>query len=93
MTCLECVEKGIPRHGCEIQKDGKRIGIVTSGTLSPCLNNGIAMGYVHPDHRAEGTVLDIIVRDKPVKAKVVKPPFVKKDWAQNHHQLETFKTQ
>ena len=93
MTCLECVDKGIPRHECEIQKDGKRIGIVTSGTLSPCLNNGIAMGYVHPDHRAEGTVLNIMIRDKPVKAKVIKPPFVKKDWAQNHHQLETFKTQ
>ena len=93
MTCFECVDKGIPRHGCEIQKDGKTIGVVTSGTLSPCLNIGIAMGYVHPDHRAEGTILDIIVRDKPVKAKVVKPPFVKKDWAQNHHQLETFKTQ
>ncbi len=84
MTCLLCVDKGIPRHGCEIQKDGKKIGIVTSGTLSPCLNVGIAMGYVHPDLRAEGTILDIIVRDKPLKAKVVKPPFVPKDWAQKN---------
>jgi aminomethyltransferase len=84
MTCLLCVDKGIPRHGCEIQKDGKKVGIVTSGTLSPCLNVGIAMGYVHPDCRAEGSMLDIIVRDKPLKAKVVKPPFVPKDWAQKN---------
>jgi aminomethyltransferase len=83
MTCLICVDKGIPRHGCEIHKEGKKVGIVTSGTLSPCLNVGIAMGYVQPDFRAEGSILDIIVRDKPLKTKVVKPPFVPKDWAKN----------
>jgi aminomethyltransferase len=84
MTCLMCVDKGIPRHGCEIHKEGRKVGIVTSGTLSPCLNVGIAMGYVHPDCRVEGAMLDIIVRDKPLKAKVVKPPFVPKDWAQKN---------
>ena len=84
ITCLQCIEKGVPRHGCEIQKDGKKIGIVTSGTLSPCLNVGVAMGYVHPDHRTEGSILEIMVRDRPVKAKVVKPPFVPKDWAQKN---------
>lgn len=83
MTCLECVEKGIPRHKCEIQKDNTPVGIVTSGTLSPCLNKGIAMGYVAPDKREVGTMLDIMVRDKPVTAKVIKPPFVPKDWASN----------
>jgi aminomethyltransferase len=82
MTCLECIEKGIPRHKCEIQKDGTPVGAVTSGTLSPCLNTGIAMGYVAADKRDVGTPLDIMVRDKPVKAKVIKPPFVPKDWAQ-----------
>ena len=87
MTCLECVEKGIPRHKCEIQKDGKTVGMVTSGTLSPCLNIGIAMGYVAPDKREVGTILDIMVRDKPVKAKVIKPPFVPKDWAQKQEEL------
>ena len=84
LTCLKCIDKGIPRHGYEIKKDGKRIGAVTSGTLSPCLNTGIAMGYVHPDFRGEGTVLEIMIRDKPVKAKVIKPPFVPKDWAQHN---------
>lgn len=83
VTCLTCIDKGIPRHGCEIQKDGKKIGVVTSGTLSPCLNIGIAMGYSKQEYREPGTIIDIMVRDKPVKAKVVKPPFVPKDWAQN----------
>jgi aminomethyltransferase len=82
MTCLECVEKGIPRHACEIQQDGTPVGVVTSGTLSPCLNTGIAMGYVAAEKRDVGTPLDIMVRDKPVKANVIKPPFVPKDWAQ-----------
>jgi len=87
MTCLECVEKGIPRHGCEIHKNGVLVGTVTSGTLSPCLHVGIAMGYVAHDQREPGSFLDIMVRDHPVKAKVVKPPFVPKDWVQKQQEL------
>ncbi len=84
LTCLECTEKGIPRHGCDIQKGSEKVGSVTSGTLSPCLNTGIAMGYVRQDLREPGTTLSIMVRDKPVSAKVIKPPFVPKEWAQTH---------
>jgi len=81
---MECIDKGIPRHGCKVQKDGKEVGVVTSGTMSPCLNKGIAMAYVDPDYREKDTILEIIVRNKSVKVKVVKPPFVKKDWAQQN---------
>ena len=84
LTCLKCIDKGIPRHGFEIKKEEKKVGIVTSGTLSPCLNVGIAMGYVHPDFREKESILEIIVRDRPIKAKVVKPPIVPKDWAQHN---------
>ncbi len=84
LTCLECIDKGIPRHGCEIRKDGEKVGVVSSGTLSPCLNRGISMGYVHPEFRDAGNILEIVVRNKPMKARVVKPPFVKKDWVQQH---------
>jgi len=84
LTNLICIDKGIPRPGCEIKKDGKKIGTVTSGTLSPCLNVGIAMGYVHPNFREKESILEIIIRDKPVKAKVVKPPIVPKDWLQQN---------
>jgi len=83
LTKLIVKDRGIPRHGCEIQKNGKKVGIVTSGTLSPCLKKGIAMGYVDPEHRNVGDTLDIIIRDKPVEAEIVKPPFVPKDWAKN----------
>ena len=80
LTCLECIEKGVPRHGMMVQKDGKKIGVVSSGTMSPCLNTGIALAYIHPDYRETDSILDIVIREKKVKAKVVKPPFVKKDW-------------
>jgi aminomethyltransferase len=84
LTCLVCQEKGIPRHGCEIKSDIKKVGVVSSGTMSPCLNTGIAMGYVHPKYREKETILEIMIRGKPVKAKVVKPPFVSKDWAKKN---------
>jgi len=80
LTSMICTDKGIPRAGCEIQKDVKKVGIVTSGTMSPCLNVGIAMGYVHPDYREKENILEILVRDKPVKSRVVRPPIVPKDW-------------
>ena len=81
LTNLLCLENGVPRNGCEIQKDGLKVGIVTSGTISPCLNKGIAMAYVKSEYREIDNVLDILIRGKKIKAKVTKPPFVKKDWA------------
>ncbi len=84
LTSFECIGKGIPRHGCDVQIDGKKVGIITSGTMSPCLTTGIAMGYVHPDYREKDSIVEILVRGKPVKAKVLRPPIVPKDWAQNH---------
>ena len=56
-------------------------------TMSPCLNTGIAMGYVHPKHREKENILEIIIRNKPVKAKVVRPPIVPKDWAQQNQKM------
>lgn len=70
--------KGIPRGHYPISYQGEIVGEVTSGTISPLLGVGIGMGYV-PIHLAtEGTVIDIIVRDKPNPAKVVSPPFIQK---------------
>jgi aminomethyltransferase len=67
-------EKGIPRHGYAIQKDGRAIGEVTSGTLSPTLDVGIALGYAKDI--AVGDRVDVDVRGKPMPAEVVKTPFV-----------------
>ena len=73
---FEMVEKGIPRHHYKIQNAvGEEIGFVTSGTQSPSLNKAIGMGYVRKDMAAEGSEINIMIRDKAVKAKVVKIPF------------------
>lgn len=75
---FEMIDKGIPRHGYEIvDKDGAVIGNVTSGTMSPVLKKGIGMGYVKPEYAKAGTELFIRVRNRDLKAEVVKAPFRK----------------
>ena len=76
---FEMIERGIPRHDYQIADEkGNIIGKVTSGTQSPSLNKAIGMGYVKTGHEAVNNDIFIIIRDKPVKAKVVKAPFLKK---------------
>ncbi len=75
---FELTERGIPRHDYEItDKDGKNIGIVTSGTMAPSLNKGIGMGYVTVENSSPDTEIFIQIRNKPVAATVVKTPFYK----------------
>jgi aminomethyltransferase len=69
--------QAFPRPHYEIQKDGEKIGQVTSGTFSPSLNKGIGLGYVPIEHSRVDTELDILIRGKPYRAVVVKPPFYK----------------
>lgn len=73
---FEMVDKGIPRHHYKIQNEGgEEIGYVTSGTQSPSLSKAIGMGYVRKDLAVEGGEINIMIRDKAVKAKIVKIPF------------------
>lgn len=75
---FEMVDKGIPRHDYPITTaNGERIGIVTSGTMSPSLKIAIGMGYVPAVLAMEGSEIYIEVREKLLKAKVVKLPFYK----------------
>ena len=75
---FEMIDRGIPRHGYEIMNAaGVKIGHVTSGTQSPSLQKAIGMGYVATDNSKEGTEIFIPIRDKQLKAKVVKVPFLK----------------
>jgi aminomethyltransferase len=76
---LELVDRGIPRKGMKIKSDNKEIGVVTSGTFSPILKAGIAIGYVPPDFASPGTEVEIDIRGKGVRAKVVKFPFYNED--------------
>jgi aminomethyltransferase len=76
------IDKGIPRHGYAIaDANGKVIGQVTSGTMSPCLRVGIGLGYVPAADAAIGAEIYIRVRDKSLKAEVVKLPFRAKSGA------------
>lgn len=75
---FEMIDKGIARHGHEIfDIEGKRIGVVTSGTQSPSLQKAIGMGYVSARDSKEGTPVFISIREKNLKAQVVKLPFLK----------------
>jgi len=70
-------EKGIPRQGYEILSTDKEvIGHVTSGTMSPMLEQGVGLGYVAVPHHKKGTEIFIQIRKKQVPAKIQRPPFV-----------------
>lgn len=76
LVAFEMIDKGIPRHGYEIRDtDGRKIGHVTSGTQSPTLQKAIGMGYVSIEHSTIDSGISIVVRDRLLKAKVVKLPF------------------
>mgnify|MGYP000966083901 CR=1 FL=1 len=71
-------EKVFPRHGYDITLDGKKIGTVTSGVVSPVIDKAIAMAYIDFPYSSEGTSINFSVRGKEIPARVTKLPFVKK---------------
>jgi aminomethyltransferase len=72
------IDRGIPRKDYEIvNAEGEKIGVVTSGTMSPSLGTAIGMGYVANAYKAPETEIFVQVRNKNLKAKVVKLPFFK----------------
>lgn len=74
---FEMIERGIPRQHYPIKDaNGNLIGEVTSGTQSPSLNKAIGMGYVSTNYSKPEQEIFIEIREKPVKAKVVKIPFL-----------------
>lgn len=74
---IKMVDKGIPRAGYSLLSfDKTKIGTVTSGTLSPTLNEGIGIAFVKLEQANEGTEVFVDIRGKPLKAKIVKTPFV-----------------
>lgn len=74
---FEMIEKGIPRHGYILcDADGNEIGVVTSGTQSPTLQKAIGMGYLQTAFATPGSDIYVMIRDKKIKATVVKTPFI-----------------
>ena len=72
---IKMLEKGIPRKGHEIYKNGEKIGEITSGTFSPLLEIGIGMGYIKSQYDREGEEVTVNIRGKQLKAEIVKLPF------------------
>jgi aminomethyltransferase len=72
---LVITERGVPRQGCICLTDGHEAGVVSSGSISPVLGTGIALAYLARPV-GENDEVDIMVRSKPLKARVKRPPFV-----------------
>ena len=77
---FEMSERGIPRAHLDVQKDGASVGFVTSGGFAPSVGKNLGLALVDITCAAEGTELDIIIRDKPMKAQVVGKPFYSKKY-------------
>jgi aminomethyltransferase len=79
---MEVEGAGFPRHGYAVlhKENGQNVGTVTSGTVSPCLNKGIAMGYVPTDLSEIGSEVKIDCRGRAFPAKVVKTPFYQRPY-------------
>jgi len=79
LVAFEMIDRGIPRHDYPIQNaSGEVIGRVTSGTMSPSMQKAIGLGYVTKTDSEIETEVFIEIRNKAVKAKIVKLPFYRK---------------
>jgi aminomethyltransferase len=77
LVCLEMQDRSIARPHYPILAQGQPVGMVTSGTLSPSLNKGIALGYVKRQFAKAGTEVQVDIRGRNAAALIVKPPFYK----------------
>jgi aminomethyltransferase len=70
-------ERGFPRPGYEVRVAGEPAGEVTSGVVSPSLGEGVGMAYLPAGAAKPGTEIEVVIRDRPIPAVVVRPPFYK----------------
>jgi aminomethyltransferase len=74
---FEMCQRAIPRQHHHLCLGDRKLGHVTSGAFSPSLNRGIGLGYLPVEYAQAGIKLEVLIRDKPVPAQVVKTPFYK----------------
>lgn len=75
---FEMMERGIARSGYDIWVDGAKVGVVTSGTQTPYLKKAIGMGYVPAQYTEPGQDIEIDIRGRRCKARVVAMPFYRR---------------
>lgn len=78
LVAIEMIDRGIPRTDYKVYADGKEIGFVTSGTQSPTLEKNIGLALVDSNYTELGTELEIQVRKRNLKARIIKTPFLNK---------------
>lgn len=77
---LEMKERGIPRHGYTVTANGENIGIITTGYMSPTLKRNIGLALIDSKYSELGTEINVLIRNKPIKAEVVSKKFYKKNY-------------
>ncbi|HOG63028.1 MAG TPA: glycine cleavage system aminomethyltransferase GcvT [Sedimentibacter sp.] len=77
---FEMIDRGIPRNNYEVYKEGEKIGYVTTGSFSPTLKKNIGLALIDSAYSKEGTEIEILIRNKNSKAKVIKKPFYSKKY-------------
>jgi len=78
LTPLLCIGKSFPRPGYEVMSGDKTVGKLTSGTVSPILEQGICLAYISTESLASGEPLEMVVRGNRIPVEVTKAPFIKK---------------
>jgi aminomethyltransferase len=72
---IEMADRSIARHGYPVVKDGRAIGVVTSGSYGPSVDRSIALCYVESAHAAVGSHVGVEIRTQARPARVVRTPF------------------
>ena len=75
---FEMIDRAIARQGYPVVSGGRQVGVVTSGTQTPFLKKAVGMAYVPTELHAVGTEIDIDVRGRVAKARIVPLPFYKR---------------
>ncbi|MBF2455020.1 glycine cleavage system aminomethyltransferase GcvT [Listeria seeligeri] len=75
---IELIERGIPRHDYSVFQNDKKIGIITSGTQSPTLGTNIGLALLETPYTELGQEVEVGIRTKKIKAKVIATPFYKR---------------
>ena len=78
LICFEMLSKAIPRNSCMLYVGEKKVGYVTSGTMSPSIGKGIGLGYVEVEYTTVDQILIVDIRGRKKEAIIVKPPFYKR---------------
>ncbi len=78
LCAFEMTDRGIPRTGFEVYAGDKKIGHVTTGSYSPTLKRNIGLALLEEAYAAEGTEIEVLIRNKLLKARIIRKPFYSK---------------